>query len=115
MEFLLEEEKKMIQINKEQGRPGGTPSYNMKSRQGNQPVFETTSLRITEMMLHFNDLEVTSEEGRPLLWECAWRGLINKTVAERLRGQIGQRWKGVFDSRETLPLEIGEHGWTLRV
>ena len=99
----MEEEKKRIQSDREQGRRGGTPSYNMRDQWGRQPVFMTSSSRIVEMMLQFADLEVTSGKGEPLLWRCALKGWVSETVAERLKGQIGLRWQG------KLPLEIGEH------
>ena len=103
VEFLIEEEKKRIQTDRDQGKEGGTPSYNMMDIRGWQPVFWTTSSRIVEMLLRFGDLEVTSGDGEPLLWRCAWKGSASEMVAERLRGQIGQRWK------DTLPFDRGEH------
>ena len=99
----MEEERKRIQTDREQGRQGGTPSYYMKTDIGWQPVFYTSSSKMVEVMLHLDDLEVTGGNGMSLLWLCAERGCVSETVAESLRGQIGQRWLG------TLPLEIGEH------
>ena len=99
----MEEERKRIQTDSEQGRQGGTPSYNLKDVEGNQPVFKTSSSRIVEMLLQFDDLEVTRGDRKPFLWGCAERGLVSETVAERLREQIGQRFL------DTLPLEEGEN------
>ena len=98
----MEEERKRIQTDRERGRRGGTPSYNMKDKWGDQPVFVTSSSRIVERLLQLADLEVTSGKGEPLLWRCALNGCVSETVAERLKEQSGQRWQGI------LPLEIGE-------
>ena len=73
----------------------------------NSPVFFTSkSPKIVELFLQFDDLEVTNRQGKPLLWQCAERGLVTERVAAdpKLRGQFGQKWKS------RLPIEIGESG-----
>ena len=110
-EFLLEEEKK-IKAEREEGggmpdafRDTPTPSYNMLDEKGASPAFWTSSSKIMEMMLQFDDLEVVRRnESQPLLWECARRGIVTEKIAmdERLRGQVAEVYLG------TLPLEQGE-------
>ena len=110
--FLIKAEQQWVR--KEQDvQPGrvhrqgqqGTPSYNMRDRNGLSPVFWTTSVRIVEGMLEFNDLQLTKRDGEPLLWYCATNLCVSERVAtdHRLIRQYGQRWKG------RLPLEEGEH------
>ena len=76
----------------------------MRDRDGNSPVFRTSSSTIVEEMLKFDDLQVT-RYGMPLLWHCAHEGLVSERVASdpKLAGQYQQRWRG------RLPLEEGEH------
>ena len=59
-----------------------------------------------ELFLQFADLEVTNRQGKPLLWQCAERGLVTERVAAdpKLRRHFGQKWKS------RLPIEIGESG-----
>ena len=82
-----------------------TPSYNARNKWGESPVFRTSSSRIVEMCLQFDDLAVTKEDGKPLLWYCAENGTLSEKVGEdvKLKGQYGTRWEG------TLPFEIGEY------
>ena len=97
--FLIDEEKERVKSG-----AGGTPSYNMKDSNGETPVFvavEWNPTRLVELHLELDDLEVTCGNGMPLLWYCARWGRVSEKVARdvKLRGQIGQRWKG------QLPLE----------
>ena len=83
-----------------------TPSYNMPDEDGYSPAFWTYSSKIMEMMLQFDDLEVLSRNtGQPLLWRCAYVGIVTEKIAmdERLKGQVAEVWN------DTLPLEEGEH------
>ena len=106
--FLIEEERERARETKtepereEESQP--SPSYNMRAINGLNPVFRTSSERIVQEMLHFEDLQVTTEDGLPLLWHCAYLGCVTETIAldVKLKSQHGQRWEG------TLPLEIGE-------
>ena len=55
--------------------------------------------------IQFDDLEVVrGDDGQPLLWTCARRGIVTEKIAmdERLRGQVAKVYSG------TLPLELGE-------
>lgn len=99
-EFLLENEKKMNRAE------GDIPSYNMKNIYGLSPVFINDSTRIMELLLKFGDLDVSSQNGCPLLWRCAWLGIVSEEVAKdlKLRGQYGLKYWS------TLPLEAGEYG-----
>ena len=74
----------------------GTPSYNMKDSHGDSPVFvavEWNSTQLIERFLELDDLEVTCDNGKPLLWYCARWGRVSEKVARdvKLRGQMGQR------------------------
>ena len=107
----MEEEKK-IKAEREEGgempdafRDTPTPSYNMPDVNGLSPAFWTESSKIVEMMLQFDDLEVVRRNnGEPILWRCAWKGIVSEKIAmdERLRGQVAEVYDG------TLPLELGE-------
>ena len=86
------------------GARGKLPSYNMKNSFGRRPMFFTSSVRIMEEFITLHDLEVTVGNGMPLLWQCALKGTVSKSVATdgRLATQYSLRYEG------TLPLEIGE-------
>ena len=102
--FLIKEEKKRVG-EKEEGQPwiGNTPSYNMRDKWGAIPLFMTSSLKIVKELISFEDLEVTSWNGMPLLWHCAHFGCVTERVAsnQKLSEQYAQRWFG------RLPLEEG--------
>ena len=85
---------------------GEIPSYNMKSKYGLCPTFINTLVRIMELLLQFDDLDVSTKNGCTLLWRCAWLGIVSEKVAKdfKLRGQYGL----IYGS--TLPMEAGEYG-----
>ena len=78
--FLIKEEQEMVikQRHRAQfGWPGrGTldgqqqPSYNMRDRAGESPVFWTSSSAIMEEMLKLPDLDLEDGKGRQLLERC---------------------------------------------
>ena len=108
VEFLIEEEKKIIKIGKKDRRLKRTvmPSFNIQDKYGYNPVFWTESSKIVELMLQFECLRIEERNGKPLLWECAGKGIVSEKIAlaEKLKRQLGQIYGG------TLPLEKGEHG-----
>ena len=54
VEFIVEEDMKLREV-----RPDlDVPSYNVKDHLGRTPVFETSSPKIVEYLLKFEDLEV---------------------------------------------------------
>ena len=97
VEYLIDQEIEMG------AKLEGTPSYNMRDANGDTPVFQdNTSTRMVESYLKLDDLEVTNEKGKPLLWFCAKAGRISERIAcdQRLRSQLGERWEG------SLPIEV---------
>ena len=89
-----------------------SPSYNIENAEGRTPLSYSRP-GMLELLLQLEGLEgeniphlgieVVDGRGRPLLWECAVKGLVSETIArdKKLRGQFGMRWAG------TLPLEEG--------
>ena len=101
-EFLIEEDKKIRE--QEGGQEGQIPLYNLKDRRGRSTLFFAKSSTIVELLLKYDDIEVSRENGYSLLWHCADKGILTETIAtdERLRCQYGQKYAG------KLPLEQGE-------
>lgn len=89
---------------------GEVPSYNAKNKNGFSPLFCTDSARIVELLLQFDDLEVTRLDGRPLLAECARFGIVTEGIArhDRVSAQFAQTHSG------KLPLEVGMEKAELR-
>ena len=77
----------------------------MKDPKGWSPIFWTSSPRVVEGLLEFDNLDVMRRDGMPLLWHCALSGAVSEKVAndEKLQGQYAFRWKG------EIPLEAGKH------
>ena len=77
----------------------------MKSKYGLSPTFINNMTRIMELLLQFDDLDVTTKNGCTLLWRCAWLGIVSEKVAKdsKLRAQYGL----IYGS--TLPMEAGEY------
>ena len=106
--FLIREEQERVTRERQEGQDGqprrrgegqqqhDTSSYNMRNEYVLSPVFYTSSSAIVEEMLKFDDLQVTTENGKQLLWQCARWGCVSKRVASdpKLAGQYGQRWEG---------------------
>ena len=95
--MLLANETEMVMV-------GEVQSYNMKTKYDLTPVFINNSVRIMELLLQFDDLKVWNENGCPLLWRCAWLGIVSQEVAKdsKLREQYGTKYWS------TLPVEAGD-------
>ena len=98
--FLINEEKRRVsgaegQQQRQHGQPGGTgrglqqgtPSYNMRDKWGDSPVFKTKSEKIVEEMVKLPDLELADGNGRQLL-ERGEDGRVGWLLLDR-RARVG--------------------------
>ena len=125
VKFLLEEEEK---TKKEQVGGRTIPSYNVEDSEGHTPLFYTRSSTIVELLLKYDDLEVsllnhpalsryfssfsTSVSNHlTLLWHCANKGIVTETIAsdERLRDQYGLRYEDKLPLEQALMGKLGSN------
>ena len=106
VKVLLDIERETINNEQKLGERGDVqiPSYNMKSSHGKTPAFYTARGSIMEILLEFNDLEVTTSDGMPLLWRAVESRALTDAIVndDKLADQYEQMWK------DTLPLEKGD-------
>ena len=112
--FMLETDLNNITVLQYYVTPLQSPAYNRRTSIGWSPVFYTSSIKVIEVFLQTRlrlleesllkvaDLEVVTQSGVPLLWECAGRGIISETIVQNLADQLCSRQKGI------LPLENGK-------
>ena len=112
--LMLETDLNNITVAQYYVTPLQSPAYNKQTAIGWSPVFYTTSIKVIEVILHtrqilqedslcrLKDLSVVTQQGVPLLWECAGRGLVSETIVNNLMDQLCSRQKGI------LPLENGK-------
>ena len=103
--LLLETDKRLS------GEEERTPTldaspYNKRDKYGDTPVFYAKSSAIVLQMLELDELLVTGNHGKPLLWWCEFRGILTEAIAshQKLREQLGVRWDG------KLPIELALDG-----
>ena len=88
--------------------------YNSMTAFGWSPIFYATSYEVVELMLQFRaklrdqfngkfeDLNVVSKQGTPLLWEFAGRGILNETIVQHLIDQISIGFNGILPVENAL-------------
>lgn len=88
--------------------------YNLMTTFGWSPIFYSSSNEIVELMLQFRaklrdqfhgkfeDLDVVSKQGTPLLWEFAGRGILNETIVQHLIDQISTGFNGILPVENAL-------------
>ena len=102
--FLIEEDSK---ISKENSSSNVAPLYNLVDDKGWNSAFlaaSSGSEKVLDFLLNIDDLEVVTCNGFPLLWALTrWRDVTPK-MAQRLSGQLGQRWRGTLPLDEALDM-----------